>query len=72
MSIAEYNTVLPENMLRIINSRGLKQKAIAKKAGYSAQGFSNMLNGRKLIKPYDIINIANALEVEPNDLFYRG
>lgn len=54
---------------QIINSKGLKQKSVAIKAGYTEQQFSNLLNGRKVFKVDDVLRIANALEVTPNDLF---
>ena len=58
-----------QNIKRIIADKGLKQIYIADKAGYDRQVFNNMLNGRKLITDADIPRIANALGVEPNDLF---
>jgi transcriptional regulator with XRE-family HTH domain len=57
------------NTKRFIESGGYKQVAIAKKAGYGEQQFSDMLNGRKTIKDTDILPIAKALGVTPNDLF---
>lgn len=54
---------------RIIDSKGLKQKSVAIKAGYTEQQFSNLLNGRKIFSAYDVLRIANALDVMPNDLF---
>ena len=57
-----------ENTRKIIESRGLKQRAVAQKAGFSAQQFSALLNNRKVIKDVDVIAIANALDVTPNDL----
>lgn len=54
----------------IIAAKGLKQKAVAEKAGFSAQEFSNILNDRrKLIRVEHIVPIAMALGVEPNDLY---
>lgn len=50
----------------------MKQSAIAKKAGYSIQQFSAMMNGRKIIKDTDILRIALALGVNPNELFNIG
>ena len=58
-----------QNIKRIIADKGLKQIYIAEKAGYDRQVFNNMLNGRKIITDADIPRIANALGVEPNDLF---
>jgi len=57
------------NILRIISVKGLKQKVVAQKAGYSSQQFSDMLNGRKIIRPLDTRAIAIALEVDANELF---
>lgn len=58
-----------QNIKKIIEEKGLKQCAIASKAGFSEQEFSNMLNGRKIIKAEDVVAIAGALEVTPNELF---
>lgn len=69
MNISNYNTILPSNILRIINEKGLKQGAVAGRAGYSKQQFSDMVNVRKVIKPCDVLMIANALEVTPGELF---
>lgn len=57
------------NTKKIIKEKGYKQKAIAEKAGYGVRKFNNMLNGRKIIVADDILPIANALGVEPNELF---
>lgn len=65
-------TVIAENIKRIINERGYKQKAVAKIAGYDIKAFNNLLNGRKLITDCDIIAISDALGVTPNDLFSAG
>jgi len=65
-------SVTSENIRKIIQDKGLKQIAVAEKAGYSNGKFNNMLNGRKLITDVDVSNIANALGVEPNDLYGIG
>lgn len=54
-----------------IREKGMLQKAVAKRAGFSEQQFSDMLNGRKLILACHVPAIASALGVTPNDLF-RG
>lgn len=69
MLIANYNANLPDNIVEIINKRGLKQGAIAEKAGYTKQQFSDMMNGRRIIKPCDVLAISNALGVSVNDLY---
>lgn len=69
MSIAECNATVPYNIGRIIKERGLKQGAVARWAGYSDQQLTDMLNGRKLIKPCDAASIAKALGVNIGELF---
>ena len=66
----EYNnSVVPENVEKIILKKGVKQCVVAERAGYSKQQFNDMLNGRKVIKAIDILKIATALNVSPNDLY---
>lgn len=62
-------SIIAENIKSIIRNMGFKQSAIAERAGYDAAKFNNMLNGRKLIADYDVLPIAYALGVTPNDLF---
>lgn len=69
METNRYDTVI-NNIKQIISMKGLKQKAVAEKAGFTAQEFSNILNERrKLIRVEHIVPIAVALGVEPNDLY---
>lgn len=69
MKAAEYNAVLPQNISQIIGAMGYKQGAVAERAGLSPREFSDMLNGRRIIKALDIIRISKALGVTPNDLY---
>lgn len=69
MNINSQNQPVTSNILRIISVKGLKQKVVAERAGYSSQQFSDMLNGRKIIRPLDTKAIAIALEVDANELF---
>ena len=69
MSITTMNATIPVAVARIIEERGLKQRAVAKRAGMSDQTLSDMLNGRRLIKAKDILALADALEVTPNERF---
>lgn len=69
MRMTNNNSVVPENIERIIKEKGIKQYAVANRAGYTKQQFNDMLNGRKIIKAIDILAIAKALEVSPNDLY---
>ena len=67
-----YKSITAENAKRIINEKCLSKGAVGRKAGYDIKKFSNMLNGRKIITDVDVANIANALEVEPNELYGIG
>lgn len=58
-----------ENAKKIMEKQGVKHKAIAERAGYSVQQFSSMLNGRKRIDWRDVLRIAVALGLTPNDLY---
>ena len=53
----------------IINQKGMKQCAVAKRAGFTPQEFSNILCEKKVFKTEYIMPICNALDVYPNDLF---
>lgn len=64
-----YKSITAENIKRVIDEKCLSKGAIGRKAGYDIKKFSNMLNGRKIITDTDVIKIANALEVEPNELY---
>ena len=69
MTIAKSNTPLPFNISCAIKARGMKNNAVAERAGFSKQQFSDMLNGRKIIKPCDILAISDAIGVNVGDLF---
>lgn len=62
-------SAIAENTKRIIKAKGLKQCAVAEKAGYQPRVFSSMMCGRKIITDVDVIAIAMALDVTPNELF---
>lgn len=51
-----------------IAEKGLLQKSVAKRAGFSEQQFSDMLNDRKIIRACDLFRISEALGVEIADL----
>lgn len=57
------------NIRRIMEEKGLKQKYVAERSGFTAQEFSNMMNGRKSISVGYIRSICAALDAKPNDLF---
>lgn len=57
---------------QVIHDKGMKQCVVAERAGFSEAEFSNMLNGRKLLRIEHIPRIANALGIEPSDLFEKA
>lgn len=63
------NQKLIQNIRRIIKEKGLKQYAVAEKAGFQPNVFSSMLNERKIITAEHIPNIACALNVTVNELY---
>ena len=69
MNASKYNIMLPRNIAKTIKELGLKNSAVAEKAGYTSQQLSDMLNGRRIIKPCDILAISDALGVGVEELF---
>ena len=57
------------NIKHIIRERGMKQKTVGERAGFTEQQFSRMLNGRNLIHADHIPAIANALGVNYDEVF---
>lgn len=58
-----------ENLKELIEKSGLKNKVIAQSIGFSDKQFSDLLNGRRVIKEKDIPMICKALGTDPNELF---
>ena len=72
LDIQTSNSIVANRVREIITEKGLKQTAIAEKAGFSTQEFSDMLNGRRLMRAVDIASIISALRgvgVDANYLF---
>ena len=57
---------------KIIAEKGLVQGTVARRAGFSAQQLSNMVNNRRVIKACDLIPISAALGVEIPEIFAAG
>lgn len=56
----------------LISERGMVQKVVAQRAGYTSQQLSDMLNDRKTIKAVDIIQISKALGVSAQEIYDAG
>ncbi|MEY8379204.1 helix-turn-helix transcriptional regulator [Lachnospiraceae bacterium 56-18] len=72
MTIAESNAPFVSGLRIIIAEKGFKNLYVAKKAGFTSQEFSDMLNGRRLIKACDIPKFAKALNVKLDDIYAIG
>lgn len=68
MSIAESNFPVPNNLERIIAEKGFRKSFIAEKAGFTPMMLSDILAGRRVVRPKEIALLADALGVEPADL----
>ena len=72
MADIHYDDIV-KNIKDIIVAKGFKQAAVAKKANLTEKELSDMLNcRRKLIRAEHLPAIANALEVDVNELFRIG
>lgn len=72
MTISEANTPLSKGIQILIAEKGFKNLYVAQKAGFTSQEFSDMLNGRRLIKACDVPKIADALGVEAGEIYEAG
>lgn len=64
-----YNQILIRNIRNLLNKSGVKHRVIAERANLTQQGFSDMLNGRKVITAEHVPAIAYALGVKVSDLY---
>ena len=62
------NTVA-DSIKRLVDEKGIKNKAVATRAGFTEQQFSDMLNGRKVIRAEYMPRIAAALGVEVGEIY---
>lgn len=72
LDIQTSNSVVATRVKEIIKDKGLRQTALAEKAGFTRQEFNDMLNGRRIMRAVDIASIINALKdvgVDANYLF---
>lgn len=66
-----FNETVSPNIKRILKEQGIKQYVIAEKSKIPFKKFSDMLNGRAIMKADDLPQIAKALGVTVNELFKR-
>ena len=63
------NEITAYGIRRILKRKKLVQSHIAELAGFTPQQFNDMLMGRKLIRADHLPQIAQALGVEPGEIF---
>ena len=56
----------------IISEKGLIQKVVAQRAGFTEQQLSDMLNGRKVIRVDYLPSLAKSLDVKISDIYDAG
>lgn len=57
---------------KVISDRGLVQRVVASRSGFTEQQLSDMLNGRKVIRADYLVRIADAIGVSIEDLYAAG
>lgn len=64
---------MPREVIRsIIEERGMKHSAVARKAGMTPRQLCDMLHGRKTFDVRYVIPLCSALGITPNELFGKG
>ena len=66
------NDPIARGIEKIIQEKGIKKNYVAKRAGFTVAQFSNLLNGRKLIKAEDMPKIAYALDTTVPQIYEAG
>lgn len=61
-----------DRIRQIMVAKGIKQKFVAEQIGFTEQEFSNMMNGRRVLRIDDVKPICDVLGVLPNDIFYKN
>ena len=69
MTMKESNEPVASRIREIAREKGFRHEAIAARSGLNKQQFSYLLNGRRTIKPCDIVAVAKALGVNVSELF---
>lgn len=67
--IQNFNSPVVENISKVIKRKGLIQKVVAERSGFTQQSFCDILNGRRILKISETKKIADALQIPIDDLF---
>ena len=57
-----------ENIINLIDAKGLKYAWVAKQAGYPRSTFSDLIHGKVQMKMIDALRIAKVLNLTLNDI----
>lgn len=68
MTIKERNGNLPDAITRIVKEKGLKKNYVAERANLTPMNLTDICAGRRLATITDVVRLAQALDVTPNDL----
>ena len=69
MTEKELRAILSANIKRYRNCRKLSQAELAEKLNISIPFLSDVENGRKWVSPATLVKFADALGIEPHELF---
>lgn len=72
MSSSKTLDPIAEGIKHIIAEKGLIQKKVAFRSGFTEQQLSDMLNNRKIIKAIDLFSLADALGVTAQEIYNAG
>ncbi len=59
-----------ERLKKYVEEKGMKQRALAEKTGFSDNQVSQTLNGKRSISADELEVYCNALNISPNDIYY--
>ena len=71
-TIINANYPFSNGLKKILLEKGIKNVFLAEKAGLSQQELSDILNGRRLVKAYEIFIISEILGEKVDDIFKMG
>lgn len=71
-TIINANYPFSNGLKKILLEKGIKNVFLAEKAGLSQQELSDVLNGRRLVKAYEIFIISEILGEKVDDIFKMG
>ncbi len=68
-TVAEDNSVVAQNIKRILWEKGMTQTVLAERAGYDQRQIYEFMRNRRIFRPVDIVKMSAVLGVEVGELF---